>query len=886
MFEQKTALEIAKELEVDVQDGLATTIAEERLERIGPNTFQEKKPKTKIAMFLSQLKDPMIYILFAAAGISVFLREYGDGVIILSVILLNAIIGLVQEAKAEQSLEALKKLSSPTALVRRDKQIKEIPGSNLVPGDVVILEAGRVVPADLRLISTINLKIEESALTGESVPVQKEADFVAAGEVTLGDRLNMAFLSTSVSYGRGEGLVVKTGMETEIGKIAKLINESVEEMTPLQKRLGDLGKVLGILAIVLCLALFGVALLQGRDMIEMLLTAISLAVAAIPEGLPTVVTIVLAMGVMRMVKVNTIVRKLPAVETLGSVSVVCSDKTGTLTQNKMTVTKVFLDDCLEELSEVRYQDKALLVDGFVLCTDAFVDGTERVGDPTELALIDLGVKLGITKQDLERREPRINELPFDSVRKMMTTVHRNSSENIISYTKGAMDQIIQRCTQIWIDGEIRDITEKDQEKIRAAAKEMAVNALRVLALAVKYDDHSAKEESLTFVGMVGMIDPPRPEAAEAVKIFKEAAITTIMITGDHRDTAFAIAKELGIAEFESQCITGDELNLMTQEDLNLAVDNLRVFARVSPEHKVMIVNSLKAKGHIVSMTGDGVNDAPSLKTADIGVAMGITGTDVAKGAADMILTDDNFATIQKAIEEGRNIYHNIKKTVLFLLSSNLGEVITMTAAIIAGLSAPLAAIHILWVNLITDSLPGLALGVDKGDPLIMKKKPRNPKESLFAGGGLTITLFFGVIIGLATLISFLFLPIQHLLLSGDTVTMSAIQGQYTNELIYIRSQTYAFTVLAISQLFNAMGMRNLDRSIFRYNHFNNAVMILAFAVGFGLQIAVTEIPSVADTFGVVILSWKEWIALTIFSTSPLWFHELFVLVRHLRGRQE
>lgn len=884
MFEQQKIDAVLEQLDVDSRIGLTTGEAENRLAKFGPNAFQEKKPKTKLQMFLSQLRDPMIYILFGAVIISIFLKEISDAVIILAVILLNAVIGMVQESKAEKSLEALKKLSSPTAMVRRDGLSVEIPASELVTGDIVLLEAGRIIPADLRLISTINMKVEESALTGESVPVQKDADFIADGEITLGDRLNMAYLSTSIAYGRGEGVVVKTGMETEIGKIAKMINESTDELTPLQKRLGDLGKILGILAVVLCVALFGVALLQGRDLIEMLLTAISLAVAAIPEGLPAVVTIVLALGVQRMVKVNTIVRKLPAVETLGSVSVVCSDKTGTLTQNKMTVTKVYVDEALRNVSELRYDTDKLFIDGFILCTDAAIDGKTRLGDPTELALLDMGLKCGIAKKELELSEPRINELAFDSDRKMMTTVHRNADGRVIAYTKGAMDRIIENCNNIIINGEIRPITLKDRDSIQAAAKSMASIALRVLALAIKLDDDSAVEENLVFAGLVGMIDPPRPEARDAVAIFKEASVATVMITGDHKDTAYAIAKELGIAEREEDCITGDDLNHMNQSDLNAAVPNLRVFARVSPENKVMIVNAFRSHGHIVSMTGDGVNDAPSLKSADIGVAMGITGTDVAKGAADMVLTDDNFATIQKAIEEGRNIYNNIKKSVLFLLSSNLGEIITMFVAIVSGFASPLKAIHILWVNLITDSLPGLALGVDTGDPDIMKVAPRDPKESLFARGGFAITIFFGIVIGAITLTAFLAIPVYSLLDTGQSVTLANLKHILTDEGIYARSQTYAFTTLAVSQLFNAIGMRNMNRSIFRFNHLANRMMLVAFAVGMLLQISVTEIPLLISVFGTVELSFREWIGLVALSTAPLWFHELFVFVKYLKNR--
>ncbi len=886
MYEQQSIQQVLEELRVDQQLGLSEEEAAERFEHYGPNAFQEKKPKTKVQMFISQLRDPMIYILFAATAVSLFLNEITDAIIILAIVLLNATIGMIQESKAEKSLEALKKLSSPTALVRRGGKIYDVEAANLVPGDIVLLEAGRVVPADLRLLSSVNLKIEESSLTGESVPVQKEADFIADTEITLGDRLNMAYLSTSVAYGRGEGIVTGTGMDTEIGKIAKMINESTEEMTPLQKRLGDLGKVLGILALLLCVALFGIALLQQRDVMEMLLTAISLAVAAIPEGLPAVVTIVLALGVTRMVKVNTIVRRLPAVETLGSVSVVCSDKTGTLTQNKMTVTKVYANEKLMDVKDLDYANNDLFVNGFVLCTDAVVDEDCRFGDPTELALLDMGMNLSKTKKELEKEFPRINEQPFDSGRKMMTTVHKGADGKVISYTKGAMDRLLVHCIHILDNGNIREITEEDRVKINDAAKQMATMALRVLALAIKTDDDTATEEGLAFVGLVGMIDPPRPEAAGAVQIFKGASITTIMITGDHRDTAFAIAKELGIAEREDQCITGDTLSHMTQEELNAAVPELRVFARVSPENKVMIVNAFKANGHIVSMTGDGVNDAPSLKAADIGVAMGITGTDVAKGASDMVLTDDNFATIEKAVEEGRNIYNNIKKSVLFLLSSNLGEIVTMFTAIVAGLAAPLQAIHILWVNLITDSLPALALGVDDGDPDIMKEKPRDPKESIFAHGGYAITVFFGFVIGCTTLAAFLYSPITHLMAAGDAITFANIKASYADPYIFSHAQTYAFTTLAISQLFNAMGMRNLNRSIFKFNHFSNRLMIVAFIVAFGLQISVTEIPFLIDVFETAELRLTEWLALTAISTSPLWFHELFVFIKYMNKRKE
>jgi len=885
MFEQQSVTQVLEQMSVNPLEGLTLEEAKARLAKYGTNTFAEKKQKTKLQKFLSQLNDPLIYILLVAVVISLFLKEFGDASIIMAVILLNAIIGVIQEAKAEKSLEALKKLTSPMALVRRDSIQTEVPAAELVPGDIVMLEAGRIVPADLRLISAVNLKIEESALTGESVPVQKDAAFVASGEVTLGDRLNMAYLSTHVSYGRGEGVIVKTGMETEIGKIAKLINETVDEMTPLQKRLADLGKILGIIAVLLCVILFVLALIQGRNVIEMFITAISLAVAAVPEGLPAVVTIVLALGVQRMVKVNTIVRKLPAVETLGSVSVVCSDKTGTLTQNKMTVTRVYVDEALMDVDALDYTKNHLLINGFVLCTDASIHENTRLGDPTELALLDMGVKYQVSKKELESSHARISENPFDSDRKMMTTVHRDAvTDETIAFTKGAMDRILLNCSGIRIRGVNRPITQEDKENIQRSAKEMASSALRVLALAVNEEDQTASETNLVFVGLVGMIDPPRPEAKAAVAVFKKASVTTVMITGDHKDTAFAIAKELGIAEREDQCITGDDLNNMTQEELNVAVTDLRVFARVSPENKVMIVNAFKSQGNIVSMTGDGVNDAPSLKIADIGVAMGISGTDVAKGAADMILTDDNFATIEKAIEEGRNIYNNIRKSVLFLLSSNLGEILTMLIAIAVGLASPLKAIHILWVNLITDSLPALALGVDPGDKEIMNGPPRNPKDSMFARGGLAFMIIFGMVIGLVTLTAFLYTPTLHLLQANLPVSLGSIIDILKNEDVLIHSQTYAFTTLAITQLFNAVGVRNFHHSIFRYNHLNNKMMLIAIAAGFAMQVAVTEIPFLTNMFGTVSLSLEEWLILTGLSSIPLWIHEIMVLGQALRKK--
>ncbi|MDR0930499.1 MAG: cation-translocating P-type ATPase [Clostridiales bacterium] len=857
-----------------MNQGLTTNQAAELLAKNGENVLAQKKPKTYLQMLLAQLNEPMIYILMVAMAVSLFLHEVSDAIIVGAVIILNAVIGVVQEGKAQAALEALKKLSSPTALVRRDGVVTELPASQLVVGDIIILEAGRQIPADLKLIESINLKIEESALTGESVPVEKDAHYTPDDNAPLGDRLNCAYMTTSVTYGRGEGVVVATGMQTEIGKIARMINDADDQQTPLQKRLADLGKVLGAVAIVICIALFVLAIFQKRDVAEMLLTAISLAVAAVPEGLPAVVTIVLALGVQRLVKVNTIVRRLPSVETLGAVSVVCSDKTGTLTQNKMTVEKAYMLGETLSANDLDKDKHFELIRGFALCSDAERndDGTS-IGDPTEVALIDLAIKYGYTKTHLNSKAPRTDELAFDSERKMMTTLHKDEN-GTFSFTKGAMDEILRRSTSILTADGIKPITAADKTKIEAAASEMSNNALRVLGLARRLNPDSVAEEKLEFIGLVGMIDPPREEAKDAVKLFKDAGVRTVMITGDHIDTAFAIAKQLGIATTKEECLEGAKIDTMTDEEFAQKVDSLRVFARVSPEHKVKIVQALQAKGYIVSMTGDGVNDAPSLKTADIGVAMGITGTDVAKSAADMVLTDDNFATIEKAIEEGRGIYENIKKSIVFLLSSNFGEIISMFASILMGLAAPLKAIQILWVNLITDSLPGLALGVDTNDKkAIMSRPPRNPKESLFTKPDLIRTIGFGAFIAAITLFAYLCYPAK---LAGSWA-FADIARAFQAEGVLNHAQTYAFTVLGVSQLFYAICMRNSRGSIFSTNHLNNKMMIVAFALGYLLQIAVTEVGFLVNAFGTVALSGAEWGFLTLIAFSPIVLNEIIVI---------
>lgn len=862
--------------------GLSESEARGRLEKYGRNELARKKKKSPVKEFIMQFNDPLIYILLAAAAVSLALHEIADSIIILFVVILNGVIGYIQEARAEKAIDALKKMSTPKAIVRREGKTAEIEASELVPGDIVMLEAGRIVPADLRLIESSNLKIEESALTGESVPSEKDSGFTAQGDTAVGDRVNMAYMTTPVTYGRGAGVVAATGMDTEIGKIAKILEEDKDETTPLQKRLADLGKFLGIFTIAICVLLFLIALIQGRNVFEMLLTAISLAVAAVPEGLPAVVTIVLALGVQRMVKSRTIVRRLPSVETLGAVNIVCSDKTGTLTQNKMTVVKSYFDGVLCRPEELDPQKASLYLEGFVLCNDSSVEDGKNIGDPTETALLDMGAIFSVSRGELEKAHPRINEKPFDSARKMMTTVHDYGGEKL-SYTKGALDVILKHTSKILDGGSIRAIEQGDIEKINKAASEMARGALRVLALTFRECGGEALEEDLCFAGLVGMIDPPRPEAAKAVDDCRRAGVITVMITGDHKETALAVARDIGIAEEESQCISGEELNKMTQEELNGRVMNLRVFARVSPEHKVMIVKAFKANGNIVSMTGDGVNDAPSLRSADIGLAMGVTGTDVAKEAADMILTDDNFATIRKAIEEGRNIYRNIKKSILYLLSSNIGEVVTMFIGIIVGWPSPLSAVNILWINLVTDSLPALALGADPGTPDVMKEKPRSPKESLFARGGTAILVIYGILIGVITLFGFV-LGCYEATFGAQPFTFLKLEHiDFSNTYIIDEGRTFAFTILAISELFHAIGMRDVNKSIFRMNHLNNRLMWISVVIGVGLQFIVVQTP-INRVFNTNALTLMQWVTALGLSALPLVMHEIIVFVLYLKKK--
>ncbi len=917
-FETLTVEQTQTLLKTDIERGLTSEEAKIRLEKYGPNKLQEKKKKSWLRVFFEQMNNPMIFVLFAAIavtiGISIFetitvakagwvhsdgspiknvfleVGDWPDVVIILAVIILNAVIGTVQEIKAQTSLEALKNLSSPESTVVRDGKRMKVKSTDLVLGDVVILEEGDTIGADLRLVEAVNLKANESSLTGESVPVEKDASITFSGEVPIGDRCNMAYMSTPVAYGRGTGIVSSTGMATQIGKIATALDEETETETPLQKVLAKLSKFLGLLtlSVVILVLLVDIIwiLVDGKGgqleaWMEAILSSIALAVAAIPEGLSAVVTIVLSIGVQRMVKVNTVVRKLPSVETLGAVSVVCSDKTGTLTQNKMTVLEAYAAETYYVRDafkpETRIPALTLLAKGMSLCSNATVD-EGLFGDPTEIALVAFANEFDMRKRDLEKATPRADELPFDSVRKMMSTRHDDNGTSVV-YTKGALDSILKHTTMI-SDGEnVRPITQKDVDDIYAANTAFSAKALRVLALAYTNKTDIA-EEDLIFVGLVAMIDPPRPEAKPAVAQFKSAGITTVMITGDHKDTAFAIAKDLGIADSPEQCMMGSEIDKLSPAELQEVCKNVRVFARVSPENKVQIVKAFEANGNICAMTGDGVNDAPSLKAADIGIAMGITGTDVAKSAADMVLTDDNFASIEKAVEEGRGIYTNIKKTVIFLLSSNIAEVLAMFFIICIGFPAPLIAIHLLWVNLITDSLPAIALGMDPKDHNIMKEKPRDPNEGIFAHGGFKNTVMYGAIITIAVLLAYFACG----WLNGAT-TFGEIKALFnSNEDILHQAQTMAFTTLAISELFHMLGMSNLNRSAVNVFKNKNVMMLVAFIAGFVLQLVVIEIPIISAIFSTAALSATEWIVTAVLSLIPIIAHELIVFGKKLTNK--
>ena len=895
----KSVEETIDKLKTDANQGLSSKDVEKRKEEYGLNELQEGKKKSLFVKFLEQFKDFMIIVLIIAAivsGVVGYIQGEGitDSIIIMIVVIVNAIIGVAQENKAEKSLEALKKLSSYSAKVVRDGKILVVPSKDLVPGDIVILETGDYVPADIRLIEAVNLKSQESSLTGESVPVEKTTDKIDDEQTGIGDRTNMVFSSSLITYGRGKGIVVGTGMTTEVGKIAGILNSTEKAETPLQQRLNKLGKTLGIASIAICAVIFVIGLLQGKSALDMFMTAVSLAVAVIPEGLAAVSTIVLAIGVQRMVKKNAIVKKLPAVETLGSSTVICSDKTGTLTQNKMTVKKVFYNNKLVDLEKIDTNkidnelERLVLIS--MLCNDTKVGEDRKLtGDPTETALIDMGFKLDFEPSVFEEM-PRTEEIPFDSDRKLMTTVHKTADNKYMVYTKGGVDELLAKCKSYIIDGKISNDVEEYHKTINKSNDEMAKDALRVLAMGYKELDHEPTKEEmqtlendLIYVGMVGMIDPPREEAKHAVEKCREAGIKTVMITGDHKTTAVAIAKELGILQEGEEAITGAELEAMSQEELEKRVQNIRVYARVSPEHKVRIVRAWQSHGDIVAMTGDGVNDAPALKTSDIGCAMGMVGTDVAKEAADVILTDDNFATVVSAVEEGRRIYDNILKAIQFLLSSNVGEVIVLFIAILitpflaskfnipVNIIEPLLPIHILWINLVTDSLPALALAFDPASKDIMKRKPIKSNTGIFTKGMTWRIIYQGIMIGLLSLAAFV--------IGLSTSNPPVIEGLSPEEVKVEIGQTMAFIVLAFSELVHVFNIRNNSKSIFKTGIGGNKTLFGAIGISALLMIVILAIPALRTIFSIPVLPVENIIETVCLILAPIVIVEIFKMLK-------
>lgn len=869
-FHSQSADETLKELSAQPQTGLSASKAAALLAQYGENRLKEKKKKTNLQRFLEQFKDVMILILLAAALISFVIAciegnpiEFFEPALILIIVVLNAVMGMLQESKAEKALDALKSMSAPHARVIRDGEEKIIDASGLVPGDIIKLEAGDFVPADARLLKSVSLKSEESALTGESVPSEKDAQSQVKEDAPLGDRSNMVFSGCSITYGTALAVVTQTGMNTEMGKIAGLLEGEEETQTPLQKKLAQLGKYLGFMALAACAVIFIVGLINGINVLEIFMTAVSLAVSAIPEGLPAIVTIVLAIGVQRMVKKNALIRRLPAVETLGSASVICSDKTGTLTMNRMTLTKAYIDGAAqpEEIGSSNSESIKKLLSFASLCCDGSVifnqDGSQQhIGDPTETSIIAAAHKNGIEIDELNKSCPRLAELPFDSDRKLMSTINRIDGKNIV-IVKGAFDVMSSRC----ISG--------DLEKAKEITEQMSSDALRVLAVGYKEisqapDSPTAQEleNGLAFMGLVGMIDPPRPEAKQAVAVCRRAGIKPVMITGDHIVTASAIAEELGILEQGDRAITGAELDGMTDQELDKEVVNISVYARVSPENKIRIVKAWQRNGHVVSMTGDGVNDAPALKAADIGCAMGITGTDVAKGAADMTLTDDNFATIVDAVKEGRGIYANIKKVIGFLLGTNIGEVITVFAAMLLWHKSPLMSMQLLWINLVTDSLPAIALGMENVEADVMEHKPRPKNEGIFAHGLGVRVVLQGLMFAILTLIGYK---------AGEIVTQTAAGGQ-----------TLAFMVLALSQIVQAYNMRS-EHSLFKIGPFSNRRLNWAALASLALMALVLFTP-VRAAFQLVALPWQLYLLGAGLILVPLVIMELAKLIGLIKAK--
>ena len=870
MLEQQTKpvyLQSVEDVFKEVQSspsGLSSQEAASRLEKYGANTLQEGKKKSLLEKFVDQFKDFMILVLLVAAVVSMFAHQGEpdptDAIIILAVVLLNAVLGVFQESKAEEAIEALKKMASPVASVLRDGHVEHIKGEDIVVGDVVILEAGDVVPADMRLFEVNTVKIEESALTGESVPVDKDLVIPSGDEVGIGDRTNMAFSSTNVTYGRAVGVVTSTGMNTEVGKIANMLANTEEGKTPLQENQDALGKWLTIMILVIAVIIFVVGMLRGNEWTHMLLTAIAIAVAAIPEGLPAISTIILALGTQKMAQRNAIVRKLPAVETLGGVEIICSDKTGTLTLNQMTVEKMVYDNEIHDASEEISKDNiALRVMNLANDTKISQDNS-LLGDPTETAMVQYGLDKNYDVREELVNIPRIAEVPFDSTRKLMTTIHQLEDGKYLVATKGAPDMLLDRVTKIEKHGEVSAFTEDDRTTLMKLNKEMATQALRVLAMAYKVIDTLPEtvdtdsiEHDLIFAGLVGMIDPERKEAAAAIKVAQSAGIRTIMITGDHRDTAQAIAKRLGILrpDQEDGVLTGGELNDISDEELERTVETYSVYARVSPEHKVRIVKAWQKNGKVVSMTGDGVNDAPSLKQADIGVGMGITGTEVSKGASDMVLADDNFETIVVAVEEGRKVFANIQKAVQYLLSANFGEVMTMFVATMAGWSI-LEPIHILWINLVTDVFPAIALGLEEAEADIMNHPPRGKSSNFLSNGVLPSIFYQGFFEGGITL--FVFWYATHIANWGNPV-----------------GETMAFATLGLIQLFHAFNVKSVYKSLGTVGAFKNKLFNYAILLSAAMLLSVMVIPGLTTVFDVAILTAEQWLFVVgaAFSIVPI-----------------